>query len=282
VPNYSLKISPANHFINWQQDPYGNWLARIVFPIRSIISRLPSICLPIWSINPFDFFVEEYAETYPFARGIEGRSGRLLRDRAQGRCSRNCWPVHRHEGRTIDFLVAINQAVNRRVLCHPHGAGGAGAGGNARSRHRIVPRFGWLLVHLLRRLGFAARFVSGYSIQLTPMCRRRRPAGVRRTCDLHAWTEVYVPGAGWIGWTRPGGCLRAKAIFRCATPHYRTAAPIEGVVMEPVHSDFHFEMKVSRIAEAVRITKPFTDERWDALMRWATRSMPISPRRTCA
>ncbi|HMN82416.1 MAG TPA: transglutaminase family protein [Burkholderiaceae bacterium] len=272
VLSYSLKVSPGRHFVNWQQDSHGNWLARFVFPDKVTEFRIEvDLLADMTVINPFDFFVEEAAERWPFAYAEELRDDLApyrAADPLGAGLSSYIEQVRHGDPNTVQFLVGLNQRLARdiRYLIRLEA-------GVQTPEETLALRAGscrdsaWLLVQILRNIGLAARFVSGYLIQLKPDLKSLDgPAGTEHDfTDLHAWTEVYLPGAGWIGLDPTSGLLCGEGhIPLAATPHYRSAAPISGMV-ESAAATFDFEMKVTRIGERPRITLPFDEPAWDAL-----------------
>ncbi len=272
IPSYSLKITPANHFINWQQDAHGNWLARLVFPEPTTeFSVTVDLSAEMTVINPFDFFIEPYAETLPFDYDADIKDDLVpyLEVDDDGPLLQTAVDALNPKGKsTVDFLVGLNADLQRKVAYLVRMEPGVQTPDSTLSLASGSCRdSAWLFVQMVRKLGLAARFVSGYLIQLKadidPV------SGAQGTqvdfTDLHAWAEVYIPGAGWIGFDVTSGLLCGEGhLPLAASPHYRSSAPITGM-SSAAKTEFDFEMTVSRLVEPIRITRPFDDVAWRAL-----------------
>ena len=310
ILSYSLRIEPKEHFINWQQDPQSNYLARLVFPEKTREFRVEvDLVAEMATYNPFDFFLEPDAERFPFtydptlANELEPYQRclpltlefaeyldvlrRQLIEHPRAVAAAAAAPhtevaTDTHATgptkagaetpdpppRTIDFLVGVNQRLSESIkytirlepgVQTPEETLLKGSGSCRDSA--------WLLCQLFRHCGLAARFVSGYLIQLkADQEALDGPSGTDEDfTDLHAWCEVYLPGAGWVGLDATSGLMAGEGhIPLAATPDPQSAAPISGGV-EECETEFGFEMSITRIQESPRVTKPYTPEQWEAI-----------------
>ncbi|MEQ1653294.1 MAG: transglutaminase family protein [Hyphomicrobium sp.] len=273
IVSYSLKLEPATHFLNWQQDPFGNYLARIVLPEETeVFSVKIDLVADMSVINPFDFFIADEAKDWPFKYEdvLAKELGPYLEpDAVSARMRKYLDGIDIKATNTLDMLCDLNRKLQNDIGYLVRMEPGVQtpdetlqkASGSCRDS-------AWLLVQILRNLGLAARFVSGYLIQLTPDVKALDgPVGTAVDfTDLHAWTEVYVPGAGWLGLDPTSGLLAGEGhIPLAATPHPVSAAPITGK-HGPAEVTFEFDMSVTRILETPRVTKPYSDETWTDIL----------------
>ena len=274
IISYSLKVDPVDHYINWQQDPFANYQARLVFEKKTTVFKVTvDLVVEMAVYNPFDFFLEPEAEEFPFTYKPELKeelapylSAEPLTPLVKGFLD----TIDRTKRRSVLFLVDLNQLVHKAINYTIRMEPGVQtpeetlklASGSCRDS-------AWLMVQLLRNCGLAARFVSGYLIQLKPDVKSLDgPSGTEVDfTDLHAWCEVYLPGAGWVGLDATSGLLAGEGHIPLAcTPQPSGAAPIEGGV-DKSEVEFEHHMKVTRIYESPRVTKPYTEEQWAAVMQ---------------
>ena len=272
ILSYSMRVEPATHFINWQQDPQSNYLARLVFPDKTTSFRIEiDLVAEMAVLNPFDFFLEPSAEHYPFAYDVEAArelapymvKAPELKDAPAFQAYLAA--VSREKTPMNDWLVSLNQKLQRDIGYLVRLEPGVQtpeetlvkASGSCRDT-------GWLLVQLMRHLGIAARFVSGYLIQLKSDVKSLDgPSGTEIDfTDLHAWCEVFLPGAGWIGLDPTSGLLAGEGhIPLASSPEPGSAAPVSGAI-DDCETMFEHHMSVSRVWEAPRVTLPYTEEQW--------------------
>jgi len=279
VLSFSMDVQPKGHFLNWQQDPQGNWLARLVFPEKVDHFEVSVELLADMSvINPFDFFLEPEAEHFPFAydSDLDHQLAPYLSAMPPGPLLKKYLAGIETGGspHIITFLVALNQRLQRDIAYTVRMEPGVQTpeqtldikSGSCRDS-------AWLLTQILRNLGLAARFVSGYLIQLVPDVKPLDgPGGPEKDfTDLHAWTEVYLPGAGWIGLDPTSGLLTGEGhLPLAASPDPTGAAPISGLV-EPCEVTFSHHMEVVRERETPRVTLPYSDEQWRRILELGDR-----------
>lgn len=274
IVSYSLDIEPKEHFLNWQQDAFANYHARLVVPEKTREFKITVDLVAEMAVyNPFDFFLEPSAEKFPFEYAPE-----LAHELAPYRIKREPTPrfkafidsIDLTPRTTIDFLVDLNQRVQRDVSYLIRMEPGVQTPEETLTRGSGSCRdSGWLLVEAFRHLGLAARFVSGYLLQLAPDVKAiDGPVGAAYDfTDLHAWCEVYLPGAGWIGLDPTSGLLAGEGHIPLAcTPEPGSAAPITGATDE-AEVEFEHTMTIERVLETPRVTKPYTDEQWQAVLQ---------------
>jgi len=273
VLSYSLKVEPSEHFINWQQDPHANYVGRFVFPkpARHLKIEVDLVC-DMTVINPFDFFIEEYAQKVPFV--YEPQLARDLRPfleclPAEPKFSHLLGSIDYTTQPTTGFLVDINQRLHSEMAYLIRMEPGVQTPEESLAKKSGSCRdSAWLMVQVLRHLGLAARFVSGYLIQLAPDQKSLDgPSGPEADfTDLHAWAEVFIPGAGWIGLDPTSGLFAGEGhLPLAATPDPSSAAPISGQ-LGPCEVDFEFSMAVTRMHEDPRVTKPYTAQQWSEIL----------------
>ncbi|MBU2645547.1 transglutaminase family protein, partial [bacterium] len=273
ILSYSMTVTPEEHFINWQQDPFSNYLGRLVFPEKTTEFEVEvDLVAEMIIINPFDFFLESDAETFPFQYDAELKTDLapyLARETPGEKLAAFLATIDRSPRQTNDFLVDLNQLLSRTIRylirmepnvqsCEDTLTLGSGSCRDS----------AWLLVNILRHLGLASRFVSGYLIQLkTDVKSLDGPSGPEADfTDLHAWTEVYLPGAGWVGMDPTSGLFAGEGHIPLAcSPEPQSAAPVSGS-LEKCEVEFSHHMSVTRILEAPRSTKPYPEPVWQAIV----------------
>ncbi len=254
VESYQLRVTAPGE-LRWHKDPVGNAVARATWP-SGRLSELTvevELAVDLRPVNPFDFTLDASAEESPFSYGelAHDLAPYLRCDDAAyalGDRARELFATLPRSGTTVPLVIEVNRLVHERVRYVVRDEEGVWSPeetllqGRGSCRDSAV-----LLVAALRSCGLAARFVSGYLVELAGDAPPGRAAISRDALALHAWAEVFLPGVGWVGLDATSGllCGEGHIPLACAALP-RLAAPVEGT-SDLAASEVRFEMRVERI-----------------------------------
>ncbi len=283
IETYGLHVTPAGE-LKWQQDPYGNHVARVTWKAGTTVPELDVLVefsCDVRPVNPFDFFVDDRCKDAPFDYPAEmGPDLRPFLDTAEasvagGPLLAKFLEKLPRDGDTVQLVVALNVEVSRAVRYVIREEAGIWTPEETLERGRGSCRdSAVLLIAALRSRGLAARFVSGYLVQLTDEGMiPDAPKGVGRdVVDLHAWAEVFIPGAGWVGLDATSGLLCGEGHIPLAcTAVPPLAAPVEGT-SDVAATGVSFSMTVGRLGHESRPTRPYEDDVWEGLLAAGARA----------
>jgi uncharacterized protein (DUF2126 family) len=277
IETYRLSCEQAER-IAWTMDPHGNRVAQLTFAWPERLRELDvlvEMAVEIRPVNPFDFFVDhrvdELGFTYPDEYRSELGPFLVLDDPAvaTGPLFEALLAELPSSGNTVDALVEINRVTNERIEYVIREEPGVWTPERTLSEGRGSCRdSAMLLIALLRRRGIAARFVSGYLIQVTDEgMLPDLPKGLDHdVVDLHAWAEAYIPGAGWVGLDATSGLFASEGHIPLATASTPAlAAPLFGTA-DVLAEEVGFAMSVARLGHEPRPTAPYTEQVWADLL----------------
>lgn len=236
-------VHPSNHIMHWQQDVFGNFIARVDFdgPVASM-SLTVQLQATLNPYNPFNVRIDDYAQYFPFRYSLnqQGDLRSYLEIVDYGlKLSTLVAKLNLMNQDILGFLVSVNNLIYSQVAYAKREQQGVRS-----SEQTLEYRTGscrdsaWLLVQVTRYLGLASRFVSGYLVQPENSTQQL-------SVDLHAWAEVFIPGAGWIGLDTTSGLFASEGhIPLAATPRPADSAPVTGTT-DLCNASIYYENIVS-------------------------------------
>ena len=244
IESATLAITPAYH-LRWQRDVYSNSVAVVSFTEPStqlsIISRL---LLQHYEDRPLDFLVAESAVYFPFQYDVAEQidlGPYLVPIFAQDQPPLSAWLQRFWQpGQVLETYVlldSINTAIARDFIYQPREQPGVQTPATTLFRQAGSCRdFATLFIETCRYLGLAARFVSGYLYS---------PVSAQGQGTTHAWSEVYLPGAGWKGFDSTSGQVVGNDHIAVAVSrHPEAVPPVSGSFFAPIPQSPRLEVAV--------------------------------------
>lgn len=259
ISAYSLRVHAETHYLNWLRDPFENHLARLDFPDPTDAVTLEiDLIAELEPVNPFEFLVEPFAASHPFDYPEQLRkelAPYLRRGTSGSKLNQFLKKLKLKSGYITEQIGAINEYVsNALAVTGPGNPGAIDLETVLHQGHGSAWELAWLLTLTLRNVGLAARVTQGYRIFLDAKAKTD-------TVSNHAWSEVFLPGAGWVGLDPCGGLFINEGYIPLASaPEPLRVLPIAGY-RECCEETFNETISIRRLSPKIS-SWPLNESQW--------------------